>query len=88
MDRAIATYRVLLEDEIERWRGFKRALRKTDQLAFNKLERFAKMHSSTQGSQVNLSPFETMVMSMILELKKELNQLKSSVEARKEERCQ
>ncbi len=81
MGRTLATYRMLLEGEIARWRDFRRALRKKDQAAFDELMKHARTHSSASGYHVTLDHFETMVMAMLLEMKKEIEALKDQMDA-------
>ncbi len=76
MGRTLGTYRNLLELEVARWKDYKRALRKSDQEVFEELLRLARTHSSASGYHVAANVFEAMVMSILLELKKEQDKMK------------
>jgi hypothetical protein len=78
MGRTLATYRQLLEDEIARWSSYRRALRKGDQEVFDELMNYARRHSSASSYQAPVNIFETMVLSMLLELRKELDKIQKS----------
>jgi hypothetical protein len=77
LGRTLVTYRMLLEEEIARWRDYRKALRKSDQEVFDELLKFARKHSSASGYHVTTNPFETMVISILLELKRELEHEKT-----------
>ncbi len=84
MGRTLPTYRMLLEEEIMRWKDYRRALRKKDQEAFDKLIKHARAHSFASGYQIVTNPFETMTLSMLLELSKEIAELRRELEGFKE----
>jgi hypothetical protein len=72
-----------LEGEIAGWKSYRKALRKKDQEVFDELLRHARTHSSASGYHVSTNIFEPMVMSMLLELKKELRRAKKEMERQK-----
>ena len=76
MGRTIATYRTILDKEIVGWKDYRRALRKKDQEIFDELILHARCHSSAAGHHISTNIFESMVISMLLELKKELKEIK------------
>ena len=80
MGRTLPTYRMLLEDEISRWRDYRRALRMKDQEAFDELLKHARTHSSASGYHVSTNVFEPMTLAMLLELKKEIKLLRRKLE--------
>jgi hypothetical protein len=67
---------MLLEQVIKRWDNYKRALRKGDREAFDRIMNKARMHSSASLFIIHMDPTESMFMSIILEQEKELEQLK------------
>lgn len=71
---------MLLEEEISRWKGFRKALRKKDQEAFDRLVKKARTHSSAAGYQVTTNTFETMVMAVLLEMEKAIGELEKRIE--------
>jgi hypothetical protein len=80
MGRTLPTYRMLLEEEGARWKDFRRALRKKDQEVFDELLKQARTHSSVSGYHVTTNIFEPMILTMLLEQKKEINRLKKELD--------
>ncbi len=82
MGKTVESYRMAIEDEILRWKGFSNALRKEDREAFDTLMDACRGYASAGGNAVQPVLFEPMMMSMILsqqielqKLRKELNDL-------------
>src|SRR3990170_2233965 len=80
MSKTVESYRIALEQEISRWSGFARALRKDDREAFEKLMDAFRSHASECSNAAQPIVFEPMVVSIILAqhdrmklLEKELN---------------
>ena len=80
MGKAVESFWVALEDEINRWSGFERALRKPDREAFDELICAFRSYASECSNLSNPIVFESMVMSILLDrqkrilaLEKELN---------------
>ena len=71
MGRTCPTYRTLLEDEIRSWEIFRRALRKEDQEAFDRLMEKVRMHASASSNAARLNPFEALVMAALVDLMRE-----------------
>ena len=65
-------FSVRIEQKIQEWNKFRRALRKEDQQVFDQLFEKAKLHVEAGGSAGRLWPFETILISMLLEQEKEL----------------
>ncbi len=72
-----------IEDEIRRWNGFAKALRKDDREAFDILMDSCRSYASAGSNATQLLPFEPMLMSMLVSqqirlqrLQKELDDLK------------
>jgi hypothetical protein len=66
MGKTVESYRIALEQEISRWNGFARALRKDDKEAFDELMDMCRSFASPSGNATNPVVFEPMVMSIIL----------------------
>jgi hypothetical protein len=81
MGRTLPTYRMLLEEELDMWKDYRRALRRKDQEIFDELLKQARTHSSASGYHVTTNVFEPMVLTMFLEQKKEINRLKKDLDA-------
>ena len=66
MGKTVESYRMALEGEISRWRGFVRALRKDDREAFEQMMDMCRSHASAGGNATNPILFEPFVMSILL----------------------
>ena len=75
MGKTIETYRMVLEQEIHRWDGFARALRKDDREAFEQLMDGCRKFASEAGNATNPVVFEPMLISMLLFLQKKTTSL-------------
>jgi len=73
--KTVESYRIALEEEIHRWDGFARALRKDDREAFDALMDMCRSFASESSNATNPVVFEPMVMSMVLFLQKRINEL-------------
>lgn len=63
---------------------FRRALRRSDQLAFDDLFTAAQKHISAAAYAAHALPFETFLMAMLLEEHKEVMRLRKIVEGLEE----
>ena len=77
MGRTVPTYRMVLEQVIRKWDGFRRALRRGDREIFDAMMNKARMHSSASIFNVHMDPTESMFMSIMLEQEKEIAHLKA-----------
>lgn len=83
MGKTVPSYRMALENEINRWKGFARALRSEEREAFEALMDACRSYASAGSNATKPIIFEPMVMSVMLyqqmslqKLQKELNELK------------
>ena len=81
MGRTLPTYNMLILQELEKdeWKRFRRALRKGDQEVFNQLFIAPRTRMQAGAYASNPKPFETMLLCMLIELKKELRLLEQKV---------
>jgi hypothetical protein len=86
MGKTVESYRVTLEDEIQQWNGFVKALRNDDREAFEQLMDACRSYASAASNATRPVMFEPMAMSILLvqqkrliELEKELNAVKHSL---------
>jgi len=70
MGRTLATFTQLIEQETASWRSFRRALRREDQAVLDKLFQAAKYHMAAGSYASKASPFETMLVAMLIESSK------------------
>jgi hypothetical protein len=76
MGKTVPTYRMALEFEIERWRGFRKALNsEEDREAFDELMDMCRNNAMASGNACNPVIFEPMVMSILLAQRKKMQEL-------------
>jgi hypothetical protein len=74
----------ILEREIEGWKKFRRALRKGDQQVLDQLFEKARLYAEAGGCASRPWPFETILISMLLEQEKALVELRSKIRSYEE----
>jgi hypothetical protein len=79
MGRTLATFTQLLNQEIDSWRRYRRALRQDDQAALDALFASARRHSAAGAYLARETPFDVIVLSMLLEEHKRLTALQQQV---------
>ena len=76
MGKTVPAYRLALEFEFERWKGFKKALTSDEDLeAFEELMDICRNNAMASGNACNPIIFEPMVMSIMLAQQKKLEAL-------------
>ena len=70
MGRSVPTYRMTIEEIISEWSRFRRALRKEDQGAFDRVMNHAREHASAASYQASADPVEMIFLSILIELEK------------------
>jgi hypothetical protein len=81
MGKTVESYRMALEDEINRWSGFAKALRIEDKEAFDALMDACRSFASAGSNATNPILFEPMTMSILLSLQKKVNRLEKALDA-------
>jgi hypothetical protein len=81
--KTVESYRIAIEDEIRRWNGFAKALRREDREAFDILIDACRSYASAGSNATQPLPLDPMMMSMLVSqqillqrLQRELNDLK------------
>jgi hypothetical protein len=64
--KTVESYRMAVEDEIRRWNGFAKALRKEDREAFDVLMDACRSYASAASNATQPLLFEPMIMSMLV----------------------
>jgi hypothetical protein len=82
MERKDLPFSQVLEQEIQEWKKFRRALRKEDQQFLDRLFEKAMLHVEAGVSVSRPWPFETILISMLLEHEKALAELKSKLKTK------
>jgi hypothetical protein len=80
MGRTVQTMTQLVAQEEASWAPFRRALRKEDQEIFDRLFAAARHHSAPAHYASHATPFDAMVMAMLLEVMKAVEQVRREVE--------
>ena len=77
MGKTVPSYRIALEWEIDNWKGFRNALHRQEEVeAFDVLMDMARNHASAGGCATNPVLFEPMVMSILLDQQKQIQDLR------------
>lgn len=84
MGRTVESYRMAIEDEIRRWKGFAKALRAEDREAFEALKDACRLHASAGSNTTQPILFEPMVMSILLFQQKKIHRLEKALDALKQ----
>jgi len=79
MERTDLPFNQILEQEIQEWKKFRRALRKEDQQFLDALFEEARLHVEAGVSASRPWPFETILISILLEHEKALVELRSKL---------
>jgi len=79
MGRTVPSFRPALEQEIESWKDFKRALRPEDQKIFDKLMNFARIHSDAGSLAARPMLSEILFMSYAIEQEKKIESLEKRI---------
>lgn len=88
MGRTVSPYSEQMKRMEERLSNFRRALKKTDQEIFDDLVRFAKLQPAAGVMASSPHPFDSMSMSMMLELLKKIQTLEKEVETLKQKQSE
>jgi hypothetical protein len=81
MGRTVLPFSQILEQEIQEWRKFRRGLRKEDQQFLDRLFQEARLHVQAGVYASRPWPFETILVSILLEHEKALLELRSKLRA-------
>jgi hypothetical protein len=83
MGKTVESYRIALEDEIQEWNGFAKALRNDDREAFERLMDACRSYASAASNATRPVMFEPMAMSILLFQQKRLVELEKDLDAAK-----
>jgi hypothetical protein len=78
--KTVESYRMAVEDEIRRWSGFAKALRKEEREAFDAVMDACRSYASAASNATKPILFEPMVMSILVSQQISLQRLKKEVE--------
>jgi len=80
MGRTTQTMTDLVAHEEACWAPFRRALRKEDQVVFDQLFAAARHHSAPAHYASHSTPFDSMLLAMLLEAMKAITMVRQSLE--------
>lgn len=80
MGRTVITFNTYLLEEIESWRPFRRALRREQQVAFDRLFSRARAHVAEASSAARAVPFDALLMAILLDQELEMTRLRGEIE--------
>jgi len=84
MGRTVPTYRLHLETMLDRWTDYRRALREKDRELFDRMVEKARIHSSAASFCAHLDPVELAMLSILLEMQREIEDLKERTSSKDE----
>ena len=80
MGRTIPSFRMLLNEEIARWREFRNGLSSEDRKVFDELMNASKLHSSASSCSLRTDVFEALCMAIVMDHQKRLENLATELE--------
>ena len=80
MGRTVPSFRPALEHEIESWKDYKRALRPEDQIVFDKLMNFARIHADAGSLAARPMLSEHLFISFAIEQEKKIDALMGHIQ--------
>jgi len=80
MGRTQQTTTQLILDEQSNLTSFRRALRRSDQRVFDRLFASARQHTAAIGQANHSLPFEAVLLAMLIEQAKEIEELKRAID--------
>ena len=84
MGRTVESYRMAIEDEMRRWKGFAKALRAEDREAFEAIMDACRLYASAGSNATQPILFEPMVMSILLFQQKKIRRLEKALDELKQ----
>src|SRR5512147_3076091 len=84
MGRTVLPFSRVLEQEVQEWKKFRRGLRKEDQQFLDRLFEEARLHVQAGVYASRPWPFETILISILIEHEKTLAELRSKLKTLEE----
>ena len=80
MGRTVMSIVQALHHEMESWGKFRRALTRSDRAAFDRLFQHARQHAAEAAYVARPTPFEAVVMAVLLEQEKALQEIRGRLD--------
>lgn len=84
MGKTVESYRIAVENEINRWNGFAKALRSEDRAAFDAVMDACRSYASAASNATQPVLFEPMVISILVSQQKTIMRLEKALDAVKQ----
>ncbi|MGD6934781.1 MAG: hypothetical protein ACQCN5_11300 [Candidatus Bathyarchaeia archaeon] len=84
MGKTVESYRIAVENEIQRWNGFAKALRSEDRAAFEAVMDACRSYASAASNATQPILFEPMVISILVSQQKTIMRLEKALDAVKQ----
>jgi hypothetical protein len=81
MGRTVPSFRMLLDSIIMELGDFRRALRQRDRQVFDRIMDMAREHASASTVAAAIDPMDTIVLSILIEQQKQIDDLKEENDA-------
>lgn len=81
MGRTVPSFRMLLDSIIMELGDFRRVLRRRDQQVFDRIMDMAREHASASTVAAAVDPMDTIVLSILIEQQKQIDDLKEDSNA-------
>ncbi len=81
MGRTVPTFNMMLQQEIDSWRPFRRALRAEHKEAFDRLFTRARRYTAEGAYAARSVPFDAIVLAVLLDQELEIEQMREEIEA-------
>lgn len=88
MGRTVPTFTNIIDNELASWSKFRRGLHKEDQELFDEVFRAAKVHLAENFYAMRTIPFESIMMSIVLEQRKLIRKMQDRIERLEGERIE
>ena len=85
MGKTVPSYRQALEREIEKWKGFRKALRGKDAEAFDRMLNACRLFASAGSMATRPILLEAMFMSILLHQEKAITEIKERLDKLEEQ---
>jgi erythromycin esterase-like protein len=81
MGRTVPSFRMVLDSIIMELVDFRRTLRRRDREAFDRIMDMAREHASASAVAATIDPMDTIVLSILIEQQKQIDDLKGDQDA-------
>lgn len=73
--RTVPSFRMALETEIAKWKGYRKCLRPDERRIFDRMMDAYRIHASASGIVVSTNPLRAMFVSVLLEHRRKIEAL-------------